>query len=88
MPDSSRQHVLDWLRPGVDGVLIAAGTRQGVVLPSVWEQLPEPAVFLDHLQHMAGLPARWWLEGMRAWRFTATKFARRAGAQPKPSRAA
>jgi len=84
----SRDAVLDQLRPGVDGLVIAGGGGHGVFLPSVWEQLPEPTAFLDHLQHKAGLQHGWWPAHMRAWRFTATKYARRAGEAPSPSRAA
>ena len=45
----SRHQVLDQLRPGVDGLVIAAGCRRGLFLPAMWEQLPGPEVFLDHL---------------------------------------
>ena len=84
----SRHQVLDQLRPGVDGLVIAAGSRQGLFLPAMWEQLPEPEVFLDHLLLKVGLVPGWWPEGMRAWRFTAETFARDVGEQPNPSQAA
>jgi AmmeMemoRadiSam system protein A len=88
MPAASRREVLEGLRPGVDGLVIADGSRRSVFLPSVWEQLPEPATFLAHLRAKAGMRSDTWPVGMRAWRFTATKFARRAGEQPNPSEAA
>jgi AMMECR1 domain-containing protein len=72
----------------VDGLLIAAGGRQAVFLPAVWEQLPEPAGFLDHLQLKAGLAPGRWPPDMQSWRFTASKFRRRAGEQPTPSQVA
>jgi hypothetical protein len=84
----SRDQVLDQLRPGVDGLVIAAGSRQGLFLPAMWEQLPEPEAFLDHLLLKVGLVPGWWPEGMRAWRFTAETFARDVGEQPNPSQAA
>jgi len=84
----SRRQVLDQLRPGIDGLVIAASSRQGLFLPAMWEQLPEPEVFLDHLLLKAGLVPGWWPEGMRAWRFTTETFARDVGEQPNPSRAA
>ena len=79
IPASSRLQVLDQVRPGVDGLVIAAGTRQGVFLPAVWDKLPDPSGFLDHLQLKAGVPVETWPEGTRVWRFTADKLARRAG---------
>jgi len=80
--------VLDQLRPGVDGLVIATGSRQGLFLPAMWERLPEPEVFLDHLLLKAGLVPGWWPEGMQAWRFTAETFARDVGEKPNPSHAA
>lgn len=84
----SRTDLLARLRPHTDGLLISTGTRQGVFLPAVWEQLPDPEVFLDQLQRKAGLPPGRWPPGMRAFRFTAEHFARRAGGFGEPSRAA
>jgi AmmeMemoRadiSam system protein A len=81
MPAMTRSQLLDDLCPGVDGLLIAAGARQGVFLPAVWDQLPEPTMFLDHLQAKAGMQPGWWPAELRAWRFTAEKFVRRAGEQ-------
>jgi AmmeMemoRadiSam system protein A len=76
---SSRGDLLDRLEPRVDGLLIAAGSRRAVFLPSVWEQLPSAATFLDRLLHKAGLPLDWWPDDLRAFTFTADKFGRRAG---------
>ena len=67
------------LDPGVDGLLIAAGARTAVFLPSVWEQLPSPETFLTHLFHKAGLDLASWPDDLRAFGFTAEKFGRRAG---------
>jgi len=76
---SSRDALLDVLEPGVDGLLIAAGSRRAVFLPSVWEQLPSPETFLVHLFHKAGLDPATWPDDLRAFGFTAEKFGRRAG---------
>jgi hypothetical protein len=54
----------------------------------VWDQLPDPETFLDHLQLKAGLAPTRWPEGMQAWRFTTDTFGRGIGQQPYPSRAA
>jgi uncharacterized protein len=76
---SSRDALLDGLEPGVDGLLIAAGSRRAVFLPSVWEQLPSPQEFLTHLFHKAGLNPATWPADLRAFVFTAEKFGRHAG---------
>ncbi len=65
----SETELLEALRPGEDGLIIEAMGRRATFLPSVWSQLPEPADFLMHLRHKAGLPTRGWPEGMRAWRY-------------------
>jgi AmmeMemoRadiSam system protein A len=47
--------LLRQLRPGVDGLLLFAGCRSATFLPQVWEQLPEPRMFLAALKQKAGL---------------------------------
>ena len=74
----SHEALLDVLEPGVDGLLIAAGQRRAVFLPSVWEQLPAPETFLAHLFLKAGLDPSTWPDDLRAYGFTAEKFGRRA----------
>jgi AmmeMemoRadiSam system protein A len=43
------------LRPGIDGLLIRNGTRRGLFLPQVWENVPAAADFLRHLKDKAGI---------------------------------
>lgn len=50
------------LRPGTDGVILRDGWRSATFLPQVWEQLPLPDRFLDHLCLKAGLPEQAWRE--------------------------
>ena len=57
------------LRPGVDGLVIAAGRHRATFLPAVWEQLPDPDEFLDHLWRKAGLRPRTWPAGMAVQRY-------------------
>jgi len=85
VPASSRPDLLGQLRPGLDGLVIAAGARQAVFLPAVWEHLPDPDDFLDHLQAKAGMPPGKWPLAMRAYRFTAERFARTAGTRDQIS---
>jgi hypothetical protein len=70
MPAGSLDQVLAWLRPGVDGVLLTASGRRGTFLPSVWEKLPEPRAFVDHLLAKAGLARAVWPAGAQVWRYT------------------
>jgi uncharacterized protein len=49
------------LRPMVDGVILRdIFGASATFLPQVWEQLPSPELFLDHLCRKAGLPERSW----------------------------
>jgi len=43
------------LRPDVDGVVIERDWRRATFLPQVWEKLPDPHEFLEHLCLKAGL---------------------------------
>lgn len=72
IPASTRSELLANLRPGVDGLIIAAGRWRAVFLPAVWRQLPDPDQFLDQLLRKAGLPTFGWPERMQAEVFTAT----------------
>lgn len=43
------------LRPGVDGVVIESGWNRATFLPQVWDKLPDPHQFLEHLCRKAFL---------------------------------
>jgi AmmeMemoRadiSam system protein A len=60
---SSPQDLLNWLRPGVDGVILKKGMAQSTFLPQVWEQLPQAEAFLSNLCLKAGLPRDAWKQG-------------------------
>jgi AmmeMemoRadiSam system protein A len=48
------------VRPGVDGLLLASGFHRGLLLPQVWEKIPDPEDFLAILCQKAGLsPSAW-----------------------------
>ena len=56
--------LLKKLRPHVDGVILRAPGGVGATfLPQVWEQLPDPQLFLSHLCLKAGLPQTAWQSG-------------------------
>ncbi len=48
------------IRPGIDGIILQDGIRRATFLPQVWEQLPDPAMFLSHLCSKMGAPASLW----------------------------
>jgi len=74
LPAHSEAALLAALRPGIDGLQISAGQRRAVFIPAVWEQLPQPRAFLDHLRAKAGMSTHTWPADMHAERFTAELF--------------
>jgi len=67
----SEEDLLAQLRPGVDGMIIEEGARRGTFLPAVWETLPNPKQFLRHLKQKAGLPADYWSDTLKFYRYQA-----------------
>lgn len=67
----SEQHLLEQLRPGIDGLILEESLRRGTFLPSVWEVLPQPREFMRQLKCKAGLPADYWSTTIRIQRYTA-----------------
>jgi AmmeMemoRadiSam system protein A len=49
------------VRPGVDGLLLVSNYARGLLLPQVWEKIPDPVDFLEILSQKAGLSRRAWL---------------------------
>jgi hypothetical protein len=66
---SSERDLISQLQPGVDGLLLEEGFHRGTFLPAVWESLPEPEAFLQHLKMKAGLPASYWSPTVRVSRY-------------------
>lgn len=58
------------LRPGVDGLILSWRGHRSTFLPQVWEELPDPARFLDRLKLKAGLPSDWWADDAGIERYT------------------
>jgi AmmeMemoRadiSam system protein B/AmmeMemoRadiSam system protein A len=65
----SEQDLVEQLRPGVDGLILTEGMNRGTFLPSVWENYPESASFLNHLKMKAGLPANYWSGTLKVERY-------------------
>lgn len=66
---SSEEDLLKKIVKGVDGIIIRDGDRQGVFLPSVWKQLPEPQEFLNNLKLKAGMSPSYWSNKIKVYRF-------------------
>jgi AmmeMemoRadiSam system protein A len=57
---TSAEDLLRRLRPHIDGVVLQIGMHRSTFLPQVWEQLPDPNDFLNHLSEKAGAaPVAW-----------------------------
>jgi hypothetical protein len=74
MQFSDEADLLRQLRPGEDGLIISDLGRQATFLPSVWEQLPQPAEFLRHLKQKAGLAAGHWSPAFSVQRYRTQSF--------------
>lgn len=59
---STPEDLLHKLRPHKDGVVLNFGLRRSTFLPQVWDQLPDPSDFLDHLSAKAGMARNAWRE--------------------------
>lgn len=71
LPVSSLRECYALLRPGVDGVILDVGLwHRSLLLPQVWQDVPDPAEFLAHLWLKAGLAPGIWHEGTTLQTFT------------------
>ncbi|GFR64058.1 AMMECR1 domain-containing protein [Elysia marginata] len=74
MQANDEQDLLAQLQPSIDGLLIDDGRHRATFLPQVWSQLPEPALFLNHLKRKAGMPLESWPDTMQCYRYHCDKF--------------
>ncbi len=54
VPYTTLADLLSKIRPGVDGVMVERGWQRGLLLPQVWEDIPDPKRFLEHVALKAG----------------------------------
>jgi len=71
---ASEEELLRVIRPGIDGLILEDGYHRGTLLPSVWDNLPEPRAFIRHVKVKAGLSEDYWSAGMRASRYQTESF--------------
>ncbi len=65
---------LSRLIPGTDGVIFEFSRYRSTFLPQVWDQLPDPRMFMAHLKRKAGLPDNFWDANIRLARYSVTKY--------------
>jgi AmmeMemoRadiSam system protein A len=80
---SSEAEAIALMRPHEDGVVLSWGPVRGVLLPQVWEKIPDPATFLRALKAKAGLPADFWSNEVELRRFGLVKWREERKAHPK-----
>lgn len=61
--------LISQIQQGIDGLIIRDGNRQGLFLPSVWEQLPDRREFLNNLKLKAGMSPSYWSNNIKVYRF-------------------
>ncbi|NVZ07865.1 AmmeMemoRadiSam system protein A [Allochromatium humboldtianum] len=81
----SEAELLAQIRPGVDGLILSDRGRRGTFLPSVWEQLPDPRDFLEHLKRKAGLPMGHWSDSLHIARYATESFGGPIGQLQRPA---
>jgi AmmeMemoRadiSam system protein A len=69
-PIDNEAELFTKLQPGKDGLVLEDGFYRSTFLPSVWESLPTPEQFVQHLKLKAGLPANYWSDGIRFQRYS------------------
>jgi AmmeMemoRadiSam system protein A len=74
MEFNNEADALSQLKPGLDGVIFEFSSYRSTFLPQVWEQLPDPHVFMAHLKRKAGLSADFWDDQIRLSRYSVSKF--------------
>lgn len=67
--------LLECLRPGIDGVVIRDGLRRATFLPQVWDKLPDPVDFLEHLcNKMGATPDLWRHKRLQVYTYQVEEF--------------
>jgi len=73
-PAGSEAELIAALEPDRDGLILGAGQRRALFLPSVWRQLPEPREFVRHLLSKGGNDPHAWPANAQALRFRVEAF--------------
>ena len=74
IPAGSESELVSALEPDRDGLILTAGKRRALFLPSVWRHTFDAREFVRHLMAKAGLESNRWPEGLEARRFRVESF--------------
>ena len=74
IPARSESELAEALEPDRDGLILTAGKRRALFLPSVWRSVPDARAFVGHLTAKAGFDSNCWPEGLEARRFRVESF--------------
>ena len=74
IPAGSESELASALEPDRDGLILSAGRRRALFLPSVWRHLPDARAFVRHLMAKAGFESNRWPEKLQARRFRVESF--------------
>jgi len=66
----SESDLITQLRPKIDGLFLVDGMHQANLLPSDWEILNDATRFLQELKLKAKLPATYWSDTLKVYRYT------------------
>jgi AmmeMemoRadiSam system protein B/AmmeMemoRadiSam system protein A len=66
---ANEKDLLARITPGIDGLILRDGNRQGLFLPSVWKQLPDRKEFLGRLKVKAGIAPEYWSSAIKVYKF-------------------
>ena len=72
---SSSEDLLVKLHPHIDGVILKDDYRRATFLPQVWEKIPDPVKFLDHLcVKMGAKPSLWQAKRLQVYVYQVEEF--------------
>jgi MEMO1 family protein len=74
IPAGNESELVAALEPDRDGLILTAGKRRALFLPSVWRQVLDARAFVLQLMAKAGFQADRWPEGLEARRFRVESF--------------
>lgn len=69
------QEILEKIEVGKDGLILERGLNSGLLLPQVWEKIPQKEKFMEMLCLKAGLtPDSWMDENVKVYKFKVEAF--------------
>jgi hypothetical protein len=74
IPAGSESELAGALEPDRDGLILSAGRRRALFLPTVWRHLPDARAFVRRLMAKAGFEPNRWPERLQARRFRVESF--------------